>query len=289
MIDVAYRPVNQYNVSTPSGLLSLNLFGYINKADYNTMVQRTRNQIIAFITTSGQYISAILGYDYLISDTNLLYSVNEDVLNYLIPIIIEKFDEIDGYDFSSIEGIRYKIIKSLDNLNYVFNYLSDVTISGGTAYSATFNSFNGQDFYNSYEDCLTYINNETTKMYENLNDTFTFSNNGISTLDSNNIELILASLFNDKIEEIMKVIENAMNLDENDSTIIEIKKEISSVLTKKNTAVNFKFAKSPMRKNEKTISYDISVISQVELTDTMKLLFSRQNSVNDTLNYYRNE
>jgi hypothetical protein len=289
MIDSTYRPVNQYNVSTPTGPITLNLFGYINKYDYNTLVQSVRNQVMSSISTTGDTISTILNYTDLISDTTLLYTINENVINYFLPLISSKFDEIDRYDFSPIEKIRYKLIKSLDNLNYLIDNQIDITISGGTAYSATLNNFTAQDLYDSYSDCITYINSQNEKMYNDLDDTFDFTDNQICCLNYPEIALILASFFNDKVDEIMNIIKDTMNLGDEDTTIVEIKKRINVVLTKKKTSKNFKFSKAPIRKNEKSLSYNISVINMVELTNTMKLLFSRQNPVNNTLNYYRNE
>ena len=272
------RKIESYDVSTPSGLVNLNLFSYINKADYNTRVQTDRNSLKSYIEEYD--ISTILNYDEIITDKNLLSTIDQNVNLFLIPYINDKFDEIDRYDFSSIEKIRYNLIKNLDSLNYIIDNAADVKLSGITAYSSTLSSFSGDTFYNAYGDCVTYINDNRDKMYEKL------TNTGLTE----NVGKILGDLFYDKVENIMDIIKAYLDLGDEDDTISKIRKNISEILVQSDDAIKFKFGKTPVKKNEKTYSYNISVTNLVNpQTETMKLLFSKSNQPTNKLNYYRNE
>jgi hypothetical protein len=271
------RKIESYDVSSPSGNINLKLFSYINKADYNTRIQTDRNRLKSYLDEYD--ISNILNYAEFITDENTLSTIDQNVNAFLLPLINDKFDEVDRYDFSLIEKIRNNLIKNLDSLNYIIANQSDVKISGITAYSATLESFSGDTLYNAYGDCVTYINNNRDKMYEKLTNTSITSD----------VSLLLGSLFYDKVDNIMEIIKSNLNLGDEDDTIIKIRKNISKILVQSNETIKFKFSKTPNKKNEKTYSYNISVINDTPQTETIKLLFSKNNEPKDKLNYYRNE
>jgi hypothetical protein len=272
------RKIESYDVSSPSGNVDLKLFSYINKADYNTRVQTDRNRLKSYLDEYD--ISNILNYAEYVTDENTLSTIDQNVNAFLIPLINDKFDEVDRYDFSAIDKIRNSLIKNLDTLNYIVDNESDVKISGTTAYGATLESFSGDTFYNAYSDCITYINNNRDKMYEKLTNTSITSD----------VSLLLGSLFYDKVDNIMDIIKSILNLGDEDDTIIKIRKNISEILVQSDETIKFKFSKTPNKKNEKTYSYNISVINDtITQTETMKLLFSKNNEPTSKLNYYRNE
>ena len=272
------RKIESYDVSSPSGNVNLKLFSYINKADYNTRIQTDRNRLKSYLDEYD--ISNILNYAEFITDENTLSTIDQNVNAFLLPLINDKFDEVDRYDFSAIEKIRNSLIKNLDILNYIVDNEYDVKISGITAYSATLESFSGDTFYNAYGDCVTYINNNRDKMYEKLT---------TNTSITNDVGLLLGSLFYDKVDNIMDIIKSYLNLGDEDDTIVKIRKNISKILVQSDETIKFKFSKIPNKKNEKTYSYNISVINDTAQTETIKLLFSKNNEPIDKLNYYRNE
>jgi hypothetical protein len=111
-----------------------------------------------------------------------------------------------------------------------------------------------------------------------------------NTSITSDVSLLLGSLFYDKVDNIMDIIKSIMNLGDEDDTIIKIRKNISEILVQSDETIKFKFSKTPNKKNEKTYSYNISVINDtITQTETMKLLFSKNNEPTSKLNYYRNE
>jgi len=272
------RKIESYDVTTPGGAVNLNLFSYINKADYNTLIQIDRNSLKSYIEEYD--ISTILNYAEIITDENLLSTIDQNVNLFLMPNINDKFDEIDRYDFSSIEKIRNSLIKNLDSLNYIIDNGADVKLSGASAYTSTLSSFDENALYGAYGDCVTYINNNRDKMYEKLT----------TTSITADVGKILGNLFYDKVENIMDIIKAYLDLGDEDDTISKIRKNISEILVQSDDAIKFKFGKTPVKKNEKTYSYNISVTNLVNTqTETMKLLFSKKNEPTNKLNYYRNE
>jgi len=278
MLHPSNRKIESYDVTTPGGAVNLNLFSYINKADYNTLIQKDRNSLKSYIEEYD--ISTILNYAEIITDENLLSTIDQNVNLFLMPNINDKFDEIDRYDFSSIEKIRNSLIKNLDSLNYIIDNGADVKLSGASAYTSTLSSFSGNTLYSAYGDCVTYINNNRDKMYEKLTNTSITADVG----------KILGNLFYDKVENIMDIIKAYLDLGDEDDTISKIRKNISEILVQSDDAIKFKFGKTPVKKNEKAYSYNISVTNLVNTqTETMKLLFSKKNEPTNKLNYYRNE
>ena len=102
-----------------------------------------------------------------------------------------------------------------------------------------------------------------------------------NTSITNDVGLLIGSLFYDKVDNIMEIIKSYLNLGDEDDTIIKIRKNISKILVQSDETIKFKFSKIPNKKNEKTYSYNISVIEKRILRGTKTFTTLKDHTIID--------
>ena len=292
MVNKVYRGITQYQVYT--GITStpkeIELFGiHPENFDLGAIAKATNTSLSTYITKNN--INILFNLDTLLTP-NISNEVAEVLYNYTIPFINGKMDNITTMKtLSDYEVNRDKIISTLDKLNFITNSGYDVKIESGKSTKAVLSSLSGNttSFYNEYQSCITYMEENVSKFYEKIDTSINFFS---LELTDQNVKDIISNLLHDskstlvgrikfEVEEMgQKITDPMMNL---------IEERLVDFLRKPKD-VNFKFKKLPKRKNDNKISYTIGLQEITPTTDDIKNLFltnSKVSKITDKLNYYK--
>ena len=174
----------------------------------------------------------------------------------------------------------------MDKVNFVVKNAKDATVTDGVVKSITMSGFTSDLLYNEYETCISYIETNTPKLFEDLSTNITFLN---PTITSSDFDFIMKELLSDSVDSLMSEFKDPSLY----KTPLknQLKRRIEKFVEKPKEK-NFKLTKFKSRKSGKTIEFGIAstvdetnstIISEVNQT------FSTSNSVDDKLNFYRAE
>ena len=290
-----YRPINKYDVYTlplPTPGKTLTLFGLHKKTQELTVyTSGLKTALATFVNNSSPtYLATMLGFDKEIpANSSSLIEANKIVQKFITEKIIEnKINELTDSTslLSDLENSRNQLITSLDKVNFVVKNAKDATVTDGVVKSITMSGFTSDLLYNEYETCISYIETNTPKLFEDLSTNITFLN---PTITSSDFDFIMKELLSDSVDSLMSEFK--------DPSLYKtpLKNQLKRRLEKfveKPKEKNFKLTKFKSRKSGKTIEFGIAstvdetnstIISEVNQT------FSTSNSVDDKLNFYRAE
>ena len=288
LINRTYRRINKFTVNTAILSSDIELFGlYDININLDELVAETRNKFIDY--PNSNEIHKHFGLENSINP-NDVEIVNEILYDYYIEVINDKFDNmLDDKYISEFEKLRNSIITNLDKLNYVTKNELDVKIQDGKAYTASLTSFDKLKFYGEYSDCITYFNDNTSKLYENLDSISVNYFPGLTNLTDDSFKKIISNLFYDKKDVIVSRLGFESDFMLSDETIKTIGKELNRFFEKPKS-VNFKFSKKPKRKNNTNIVFPINLVSETNVDEDVKNLFASTyniNKIGSKLNYYK--
>jgi ribosome-associated translation inhibitor RaiA len=214
--------------------------------------------------------------DVLVGDYNIRNKINE--------ILLGSFSDFQKI-IEDVEKNRNKIIKTVDELNYVVKNGFDVKFTDYTSTKAVLSAYTASDFYTTYDHCIDQIEKQSPKFYSRLNSTIDFKN--VSSINNDQLKVIIAQILPKYEEEIYnKIVEILSNYTEEEKR--KIRKQLKKFFDKNRVRrENLKISKLKKRKNDKKISYSISLEDLITTTDEIVKLFSTQNSVTNKLNFYR--
>ncbi len=289
-----YRPINKYDVYTstsPTPGKTLTLFGLHKKTqELNVYTAGLKTALATFVNNSSStYLVDMLSFNKEMTGS-LLTDTNEKILKKFITekIIENKINELTDSTalLSDLEKSRNQLITSLDKVNFVIKNGKDSTVSDGVVKSVTMSGFTSDLLYNEYETCISYIDTNTSKLFEGLSTNITFLN---PTIQSADFDFLMKELLSDSVDILMSEFK--------DTTLYsnglknQLKKRLEKFVEKPKEK-NFKLSKFKSRKSGKDIKFGIAstadetnstVISEANQT------FSTSNSVDDKLNFYRAE
>jgi hypothetical protein len=213
-----------------------------------------------------------------------LEQLNINFNQFLKDKVSEKLDELnDKQILTDFYKVRNNLISNLDKVNFITKYGYDVKIEKGQVIKATLEGLtNTSDFYNQYKDCVTYVKDNTSKMYGNFDDSINFNN---PSLTLENLTSILKVLLVDEVSNMMATItpyEETYTTDDFD----KIKSRITKFV-KEPKESKFKFSKFNKRKDSNKVNYSVSLEDITTMTDEITKLYSDKVTVTDTLNYYK--
>ena len=282
-----YRTIKTYDVFTSTNSTpgtTMDLFGVPKKGfEQPVLVRGLKTAMVTTLENSNPCV--MFGFDKELT-THKVPRANELLKPYLKKTIESLIDELtDKPTLGDFEKTRNSLISSIDKLNFVVKYGKDFKTEDKKGTEVTLSGFTANLLYSEYDDCIDYIKTNSTKFYEDLDDSINFIN---PTITDNDLSDILSVWLQDKKTEIIKLFES-------DTTIFDerTRNNLSKRLDKfinvpKEKKFNFKKFKE--RKNKKEIKFSISGSNEVTsgdiLTDSNKLN-SKKVSVTDKLNYYK--
>lgn len=285
-----YRPIFQYDVYTstsPTPGKVLELFGLHEKRKelsvYSEGLELALNNFIDNSSTT--YLSNLFTFDKVITGS-LLTDTNEKIIKpFIKKVIQEKVDEIsDVKILKELEESRNDLIKTLDKLNFVIKNAKDSTIDNDTVKSLQFSGFTSDLLYKEYESCITYIEENHSKLTVDLSTNITFLN---PTIQSSDFDFIISQLLFDKIDSFMNLFTDTSFYPETVKN--KLKTRLQSFINVPNKK-DFKFTKFKDRKNGKEINFDVITISDETngtIINESTKIFSESNEVTNKLNFYR--
>ena len=186
---------------------------------------------------------------------------------------------------------RNELIKSLDEANFLVKYGYDVTLDKDKPYKSTLSGYTYNLIYDQYKSCIDYIKDNTSKLYEPINNMVDYNN---PVITSEILGSIISTLLSGNglytKESLMKVFEVDKTIFD-DNTIEKLNKKLTSFVEAPDE-VKFKFKTMKTRKDSKPVSFNI--VTTEEITDpsikeqVTNLFLAKVPIISGKLNYYRN-
>ena len=295
-----YRKIKNYDVFTSTSLTPGTTIEMIGKfpdgTPYSRFVSLFKTRLIEFSKTEN--LSSVFGFDKVLTAPKLI-KANELLLPYVIKLIEDKIGSLSENDqVKKIDQRRNDLIIALDKVNFLVKYGYDAQIDSETTKTtkATLSGYTSNLIYDEYKTCVEYIQDNTGKFYEKIDNTIDFTNPVItSNILGSLLSVILSSSGPYNKDTLMRVFDADKTIfDEN--VVEKLNKKITSFIEEPKT-IEFKFKKMKERKNDNPISFnvipavppatdeitDTSVIDQVRYLNSPKVP-----SMSGKLNYYRN-
>jgi hypothetical protein len=288
-----YRTTKTLDVENGSTGTSVELFGITsNNFSIPSTLDSLRLKFISEIFTN-ENLATLMTLNEVIPSDKLQ---NVDDVLYQEYNFDQKFSDILLGVFSDFESTikdveknRNKIIKTIDELNYVVKNSFDVKFQDNNSTKAVLSAFTPSDFYKNYDNCIEEIKKNAPKFYSKIDSTLDFKN--LSSITNDQKSIIIAQLTSKLEEEIYNILVEKLplySIEVSEEMKRQIKRQLNRFYSKnkvKNT--NLRIPKLRKRRNDKKISYSVSLQDTITTTDEIKKLFSTQNSVTNKLNYYR--
>ena len=284
-----YRTIKDFDVYDSVGSSStIQLFGLYPKTnDISVLIRGLRSGMISNTETIN--LCQMFGFDTEMTGPKI-DKANELLKPYLQDFINARLDAMTELNLmEDFETTRDNLIKSLDPVNVIVKYgFYDYKIDKTKVTEATLSGFTYDKLYNEYKSCITYIKDNTSKMYDDLDTSVNYNS---STLSSTNFTKIISIMYQSEQDRINLMTE----VFETDTTIFterlrkRLKKKLDDFATEPDTK-KFHFSKFRKRSNSKEIKF--SVQSESETTDAgkvddVKKLKSTIVSVTNKLNFYK--
>jgi hypothetical protein len=285
-----YRDVKTYdifNTTSPSEGLTIDLFGEYPKSRplsyYINVLKIKMTQVLE--TTN---ISEMMDFD------SILSVPKQSKANELLQPYFKKFieDEINSISsktqLNDFIKVRNEVIDAFDKLNFIVKYGYDVKIDKDVLTQGTLSGFTYDLLYDEYENCVNYIQENTDKLYEDLDTTINFNTPDIST---DTLSELLSVLLKEEDRTRFMAVFSGDTIIFDEKTIEKITKKFESFISSPPKDKNFKFKKLKNRKNEKEISFLVteSELNDDEIKKEVKKLKSKNNipPTDDKLNYFK--
>jgi hypothetical protein len=286
-----YRPIKDYEIFTSTSLTpgtTLELIGkFKDGKPYSNIVALFKKRLVDFIITED--ICSVIGFDKVLTAPKLI-KANELLRPYVKKLIEDKIGSLTEQSLvKDFDTKRNDLIKVLDEANFLIKYGYDASMDKDKANKAILSGYTSNLIYDEYKTCVEYIQDNTSKFYEKMDNTIDFNN---PVITSNILGSLLSTFLNDTDNKtnLMKVFDADKTIFD-DNLIEKLKKKLTSFIEKVDT-VKFKFKTMKTRKNSNPITYAVSLTEEITDTaviDQVKNLNSTKvPTISGKLNYYRN-
>jgi len=291
-----YRTIKTYDIWTPSDSLSspsesIDLLGLYPKGkELSIYIQVVKRQFITTLKNSNP--SVIFGFDKFM-DSSLITKTNDEYLyKFLEKEVSTIFDDMtNNSQIYAIENSRDELIKSIDNVNFIvkhgkdFMMMPDKSTNTNVGTQVTLSGFTKNLLYDEYSYGIDYINNNTSKLYEDLDTTINFNNPTFTTSD---VSEIMKSILKNKKNNLLNIFTDRSLY--NDNVLKKMSNSLDKFFNDSPTEKKFKLGKYKDYV-EKILSYTINTTTDANPSDTIYVDGDKINKspilVKDKLNYYK--
>jgi hypothetical protein len=289
IISPTYRTIKTYDVYTTTSNTpgtTIDLFGLYTKTKELPILNRGVKMAMDLSITNSN-LCQIFGFDKELTLPKQ-NKANELLTPEIKKIVNEKLDGIvTDTTVLSFEENTNKLITSLDKVNYLVKYGKDAkVVDDKKTVQSNLSGFTYDLIYNEYSTCIDYIKTNTSKFYNDLDGTINFNN---PTIDTPTLSDILTVLLNDSKEKIIEILKKGDSIIFDENTTTRLSKRLDNFFVTPKEKV-FKFSKFIKRKNNNDVKFTISnetEITDQNILDETKKLFSTKVSVINKLNYYK--
>jgi hypothetical protein len=289
-----YRKIKNYDIFTSTSLTpgtTIELIGkYPDSTPYSRFVSLFKKRLLDFVKTED--IASVFAFDKVLTNPKII-KANELLRPYITELIEDKIGSLDSNkQVKGVDERRNELIIALDEVNFLVKYGYDAQLeSQDKAIKATLSGYTSNLIYDEYKSCIEYINENSSKFYEKLDNTIDYTNPVItSQILGSLLSVLLSSTGAYNKNTLMEVFDVDKTIfDEN--TIEKLKNKITSFIDEPKD-IEFKIKKMKERKNSNPISFN--VIEPEEITDSaiidqVTYLNSKKVPIiSGKLNYYRN-
>ena len=280
-----YRTIKNLTVENGGSPTTLELFGLVSN---NFSIDSALDSLKGRVVKTNNYAKDIFGFNEELPEEKVNeideVLIESGIDEQLQDIIIGSFSDFKKI-IEDVEKNRNKVIKAIDELNYICKNGFDIKFVDNNTTKAVLSAFTASDFYKTYDHCIDQIKKESSKFYSKLNSTVDFKNVDGTTDDQ--MKLIWAQVLSKSEEDIYgRIVQDLSNYTDEEKR--KIKKQLNKFFNKNRVRnENLRIPKLKKRKNDKKISYSIQLQDVITTTDEVIKLFSTQNSVTNNLNFYR--
>jgi hypothetical protein len=286
LIRPEYRVINEFDYNTTNSLSpngTINLLGNYRKGnDLPFILRGLKVGITSYIKNTD--ISQVLEYNKDLKQNDILI-VNNFFKKYINNTIINKINDIsEDKNINDFENVRNNLITSLDRVNFITKFGSDVKKEKSNTIKVELDPFTSNDFFNLYSEVIDITQVNTTTMYNGLD--WTPNITSISVTDTEFLDMF-STIFKDDMISFENLLKNDVRLSENTikSVIRRLEKSI-----KKHNFINFKFKKVKSKFSKNLILFD--VINEVVETEPNMIqeslsIFGGPVINGNKLNYFR--
>lgn len=253
LIRPEYRVINEFDYHSTNLLLvfgTINLFGNYRKGnDLPFILRGLKVGVTSYMENTD--LSQVLEYNKDLKQNDLLI-VNQLFKKYINNTIINKINDIsEDKNINDFENARNGLIVSLDRVNFVTKFGSDVKKEKTDTIRVVLDPFTSNDFFNLYSEVIDVIQTNTTTMYNGLDWTPTITS--MTVTDTEFLE-IFSTIFRDDMISFENLLKSEIRLSENTikSVIRRLEKSI-----KKHNPTNFKFKKVKSKFSKNLILFDV--------------------------------
>lgn len=287
-----YRSIKTYDIfettsTTPSS--SMDLVGVY---DYTKTFSRYVMLFKLRMTNAlkNENLSTIFGFEKDLTEPKIV-KANELLYPHLKKLIETKVDSlIENKKIKGFEKIRNKLIERFDKVNFLVEYGHDMIVQEENSKKVVLSGYTYNLIYDEYKPCIDYIKDNTSKMYDSIDNTIDFDN---PTFTTSTLGLIISSfLSSDPTNRT-----NLMDVFKSDTLIFDtntmekLQKRLDKFIETPKE-VKFKFKTLKDRKSDKEISFTIAEIvdsTSYQMSTDAKNMFAKQELArNKKLNHYRN-
>lgn len=280
-----YRNISKYDVYSNIGTIdkSIDLFGLYGKGNnlsqFTSKIYNESESLIKGLENP----STIIDLNNTIP-TKTLKTFNLNLVAFLTKTMNEVTNGLESnVKVKSLEKLVIPLINSLDKLNFLVKYGYDVTINQMAVNQGVFSEpLNSSALYDTYKNNINNVVSDFTTLNSDIGESFDIINNNLTINDLKEILKVVLS----KDGMIDKVKKLYTGTDEE-----EVRKNIENKLSNFITAIpektfNLKKATSTNPNIEYTLINEV-VITDTNITDEVKKLFSSNVAITDKLNYYK--
>ena len=288
-----YRKIKNYDIFTSTSLTpgtTIEMIGkYPDGTPYSRFVSLFKKRLVDFIKTED--LCSVFAFDKVLTAPKIV-KANEFLRPYITKLIEDKIGSLESNEqIKGFDKRRNDLIIALDKANFLVKYGYDAQLeSQDKVIKATLSGYTSNLIYDEYKTCIDYIKDNTSKFYENIDNTIDYTNPTItSEILGSLLSVLLSSsgLYNK--DSLMKVFDADKTIfDEN--TVEKLMKKITSFIEAPKDS-KFKFKTMKERKNSNPISFNVTATE--EITDpAVKEQVTNLNSkkvdiISGKLNYYR--
>jgi hypothetical protein len=290
-----YRKIKDYDIFTSTSLTpgtTIEMIGkYPDGTPYTRFVSLFKKRLVDFLKTED--ICSIFAFDKVLTAPKII-KANELLRPYITKLIEDKIGSLSENDqVKKFDERRNQLIIALDKVNFLVKYGYDAQLDskGDKAIKATLSGYTSNLIYDEYKTCIDYIKDNTSKLYEKIDNTIDYTNPTItSEILGSLLSVLLSSSGAYNKDSLMKVFDADKTIfDEN--TVEKLNKKITSFIEGPKT-VEFKFKKMKERKTSNPISFNVSATEDITdpavITQVTNLNLKKVDSISGKLNYYRN-
>ena len=284
-----YRPINRFRLEVDEGdtvdTVDYTFVGeFVGNEDLSYLIKMFLNSVEPLFKDDNLNLINVLDLNvYFINEGNT-ESINLKLKDYILQKLTETLNNlICSSQLIQLIEVRDRLIKTMDEINFLTKYGYDCAIIEDKTYKGTLTGFDTVLFHGEFNNILNYLEDKHNLIDGRIDNTIDFT---APSINETLLIQILKVFLQKETDNIVSLITDEISLYDDQkyqlNTLIKNFISIPSV-------IDFKTDKPPIRKNDKPLEY---TMTSTEITDPSTItevlqLWGKKNKVGNRLNYFR--